>query len=189
MEALPPAPAAVSWVDNPNVGNFNPGKKAGQAIFEKKKKVLKEQKHLTATKNDAQAIRHFLENKAQALGKGVTRIPITYDAVKDPTKWGILLFEYSSILMNLFKYEAHKRFIKLVATVDPLPAAPFTVTTIDPANVDNNKKLFYSRVDSQVVAELIKNILTEDEYSKLMLKKNIFTFQDDTTFNERIEGP
>ena len=27
MAAVPPAPAADSWVDNPNVGNFNPGKK------------------------------------------------------------------------------------------------------------------------------------------------------------------
>ena len=31
--------------------------------------------------------------------------------------------------------------------------------------------------------------LTDAEYSKLMLKKNIFTFQDDTTRNELIDGP
>ena len=70
--------------------------------------------------------------------------------------------------MNLLLNEAHKRFRKPVATVDPLPAAPFTVTTLDPANVDDNKKIFYSRVDSQVVAELIKSTLTDAEYSKLM---------------------
>ena len=38
MVAGPTAPAADSWVDNPNVGNFNPGKKAGQAIFRKEEK-------------------------------------------------------------------------------------------------------------------------------------------------------
>ena len=91
--------------------------------------------------------------------------------------------------MNLLQHKAHKRFRKPVATVDPLPEAPFTVMTLDPANVDDDKKLIYSRVDSQLFAELIKNILTDAEYSKLMLKKNMFTFQDDTTGNKIIDGP
>ena len=89
--------------------------------------------------------------------------------------------------MNLLQREAHNHFNKRVATVDPLRVAPFTVKTLDPANVDNDKKLFYSRVDSEVVAELIKNILTDDEYSKLMFKSNKFTFQNDATGNERID--
>ena len=37
MVAVPPALAAESWVDNPNVDNLNPGTKSGQEIFEKKK--------------------------------------------------------------------------------------------------------------------------------------------------------
>ena len=91
--------------------------------------------------------------------------------------------------MNILQRRDHKRFINLVAIVDPLPVVPFTVTTLDPANVDADKTLFYSQVDSQMVAELIKNILTESEYSKLMLKKNMFTFQYDTTVNKIIDGP
>ena len=91
--------------------------------------------------------------------------------------------------MNLLQREVHKHFSKPVATVDNLPAAPLTVTTLHPANVDDKKKLFYSQVNSQVVAELINNILTDAEYSKLMLKKNMFTFQDDTTNNRIIDGP
>ena len=45
------------------------------------------------------------------------------------------------------------------------------------------------RVDSQVVAELTKNILTDAEYAKLMLKRSIFTFEDDTTGIDLIDGP
>ena len=90
--------------------------------------------------------------------------------------------------MNFLQREVHNRFINLVATVDILTASPFTVTTFDPANFDSDKKLFYSRFDSQVVIELIKNILTDAEYSKLMSKKNMLTFQDDTTGNKRIDG-
>ena len=90
--------------------------------------------------------------------------------------------------MNIFQQEAHKRFSNPVATVYLLPAAPFMVTDLDPSNADANKKLFYSWVDSHLVSELIKNILTDAEYSKLMLKNNMFTFQDDTTKNKRMDG-
>ena len=45
------------------------------------------------------------------------------------------------------------------------------------------------RVDSQVVAELIKYVLTDAEYAKLMLKRSIFTFEDDTTGIDLIDGP
>ena len=60
MAAVPQAPEADSWVDNLNVKKSNPGKKSGKAIFEKKKKGLKEENRLTATKKDSQAIRCFL---------------------------------------------------------------------------------------------------------------------------------
>ena len=40
-----------------------------------------------------------------------------------------------------------------------------------------------------MVAELIKNILTDAEYAKLMLKMSIFTFEDDTTGIDLIDGP
>ena len=71
--------------------------------------------------------------------------------------------------MNLLQREANKRFSKPFFEFDHSPVDPFTVTTIDPDNVDDDKKLFYSQVNSQVVAELIKNNLTNAEYSKLML--------------------
>ena len=142
MAAVPPAPAADRWVDNPNVGNFNPGKKSGQVIFKKKTKSLKEENILAATKKDAQAIRRFLENKALALGKVITQIPIVYDAIGDPTEWGNLLCEYGYIYMNLLQRESHKRFINLVSTVDLLTTAPFTVTTLDPEMLTLTRSYF-----------------------------------------------
>ena len=79
--------------------------------------------------------------------------------------------------MNILQHAAHKCFIKTVATVDPLTANPFTMTTIDPENVEDDKGIFYSWVDSQVVTELIKNILTDAEYSKLVLKRICLLFR------------
>ena len=132
MAAVPPAPAADSWVDNTNVGNFNLGTKAGQEIFEKKTKSLKEENRLTATKKDAQDISRLLENKAPWLGKVITWISITYDAVGDTNEWVNLLCKYGSISMNILQRKDHKRFRNPISTVDPLPTAPFTVTTFDP---------------------------------------------------------
>ena len=43
MTSVPPSPAADSWVDNQNVGNFNPVTKEGQAILERRTKALKEE--------------------------------------------------------------------------------------------------------------------------------------------------
>ena len=76
MAAVPPSPVVDSWVDNPNVGKFNPGTEAGQAIFENMTKGTKEENLLTATNKDAQVIRRFLKNKAPALGKVVTKIQL-----------------------------------------------------------------------------------------------------------------
>ena len=90
--------------------------------------------------------------------------------------------------MNILQRKAHKCFRNPVATVDPLCAALFKVTTLDPANVDADKKVFYYQVDSQVFAELINNILTDVEYSKVVLKQNMCTFQDDTTGTKIIDG-
>ena len=91
--------------------------------------------------------------------------------------------------MNLLKREVHKSFSDLVATYQPLPAALFLVTTLYSVNDDDDKKLFYYRVNSKVVAELINNILTDAEYYNLVLKNNMFTFLDDSTGNEIIDGP
>ena len=63
------------------------------------------------------------------------------------------------------------------------------MTQLDPANDPSHKELFYSRVDLQVVAELIKNILIDAEYAKLMLKRSIFTFEDNTTGIDLIDVP
>ena len=83
--------------------------------------------------------------------------------------------------MDRLQQEAHKRYSTEIVEGDALPPTPLKVTQLDPANDPSHKELFYSWVDLQVVAELIKNILTDAEYAKLMLKRSIFTFEDDTT--------
>ena len=91
--------------------------------------------------------------------------------------------------MDRLQQEAHKGYSTAIVEGDALPPTPFKVTQLDPANDPAHKEQFYSRVDSQVVAELIKNILTDAEYVKLMLKRIIFTFEDDMSGINFIDGP
>ena len=98
----------------------------------------------------------------------VTRVPQEYDAAGNVNAHGNLLTEYLSIEMNRLQREAHKRYSNAIAEGDELPPTPFKVTQLDPSKNHDHKELFYLRVDSQVVAELIKNILTDAEYAKLI---------------------
>ena len=88
----------------------------------------------------------------------VTIVPQEYDGAGNVTSHGNLLIEYSSIEMDRFQREEHKRYSDAIAEGDALPPTPFKVTQLDPAKNTGHKELFYSQVDSQVVAELIKNI-------------------------------
>ena len=100
----------------------------------------------------------------------VTRAPQEYDGAVNVTARGNLLTEYSSIEMDSLQRKAHKHYNNAIAEGDALPPTPFKVTQLYPDNNPGHKELFDSRVDSQVVAELIKNILTDAEYARLMLK-------------------
>ena len=112
-----------------------------------------------------------------------------YDDTGAVISHGNFLTQYSFIEMERLQREAHKRYSNEVAEGNELPLTPFSVTALDPANDADDKTKFYSRVDSQVVAELIKNVLTDADYAKLMLKRSIFTFEDDATGIDLIDGP
>ena len=118
----------------------------------------------------------------------VTRVPQEFDATDNVTAHGNILTEYLSIEMDCLQRESHKSYSTEIAEGDTLPPTPFKVTQLDLANDPAHKEMFYSRVDSQVVAELIKNILTGAEYAKLIFKRTIFTFEDDTTGMDLING-
>ena len=168
---------------------MNPSTKAGQAIFENKTKGLPADERFNGTKEDSHGICRLLQAKSTSMGAVVARVQQEFDAAGNVTAHGNLLTEYLSIEMDRLQRKAHKHYSTAIAEGDALPPTPFKVTQLDPANDPAHKELFYLREDSQVVAELIKNILTEAEYAKLMFKRSIFTFEDDTTGIDLIDGP
>ena len=88
----------------------------------------------------------------------VTRVPQEYDGAGNRTAHGNMLTEYSSIGIIFLQQEAHKCYCNTIAEGDVLPPTPFKAPQLDVANNPDHKVLFYLRVDSQVVAEIIKNM-------------------------------
>ena len=80
-----------TWHINPYYGKFNPSTKSGQAILEKKTKVLPADERFTATKKDYQVIFRLLHAKSSSLGAVVTRLPQEYDGAGNVTAHGNLL--------------------------------------------------------------------------------------------------
>ena len=104
-------------------------------------------------------------------------------------KWLSILKDYALISLKRCQRQAHNRYSTALAETDPIPTDAWKTRNIDPAANNDDKKSFYDRVHSQVVAEWLRNVLTSEDYEKLMRKKKHFTFTDDTTGVEAYDGP
>ncbi len=181
--------APIEWKVNPHHGNINPGTKQGQAIFEMKTRGLPEDKRLDLTKANAPAFRQYIKAREGDFGNVVTKIAIAFDAGGNPLKHANLITQHSMIQLTDVKREAHKRFATALAPGDEIPAPPHTAWDIDPANDNNDKKTFYSRVNSLVVATSIKNCLSVTGWDDLMQRKDSFSFLDSSTGELHYDGP
>ena len=182
-----PAVAPVSWVVHPYQVDFNPGTKQGEAIFRNKTKGLASDKRFTLQRKDAQSIRRYFAAKSDSLGSVVTRIPIAFDINANPVEFGNLLTDYGSIPMDTLIRNAHSTFANSIPQGQAMPPAPFQERVLDPSTVVTDQSIFYKRVHSLVVTELIKNSFTEEDYSKLMLRKKDFAFYDLNGY-ENVDG-
>ena len=184
---VPPTAPSVIWSENPLPGDFNPGTPSGQKIFLEKVKGPPEDKRVPLMNSRSAEIMAHLKVKEQVMGKVITHIPTTYTG-------GIagdfinLVHQSPSITMERVQREAHRRFGTVIDEADPIPALPWIARDLTPATVDDDKKTFYSRVHGNVVAEVLKNLLTPAGWDDLMLQKSKFTFTT-TDGNESHDGP
>ena len=181
--------ATENFQINPFHGDFNPGTVHGQKIFEQKTKGLPENERLTLTKKDGPNFRRLVESKSGEFGKCVTSIPIEIDNAGVTVKTASILKDYALISLERCQRQAHNRYSTALAETDPICTDAWKTRNIDPATNNDDKKSFYDQVHSQVVAEWLRNVLTSEDYEKLMRKKKHFTFTDDTTGVEAYDGP
>lgn len=179
---------SISWTDDPFQDRINPSTKTGQAIYIAKSKGLDEEKRIEVSKLNSEAIMSYLLTNEAQLGKLVTAIPI--DRNPDGTSSGKtanLLTQYSKITLDDVERQAHATFQTRLSEADVIPTK--SVRTIDPANVEADKETFYDRVDSNIIARLLKNTVTREGYESLLLQKDHFAFPDPASGVVKYDGP
>ena len=168
----------VVWKTNPMQGDFNPGTEAGSKIFREKTKGLPDSQRLPFSKSKANEIFQHMKAREAFLGNIVRAVPIRWNANGSVKLTANILTQYHQISLEDVQRAAFGRFHEPIAPGNPIPAAPFPLKTLDPASDDDDKKLFYQRVHSNVVATNIQNCLTPSGFDDLLLQKDKFTFSN-----------
>ena len=184
------APAAIEWKTDPCHGNFNPGTKLGQSIFQEKTKGLPENSRLELSKSNSSSIHKFFRSKEGQMGAVVSKVPFEYEGDGVTVrKTANLLSQYHQLSLENLQRSAHAYFNTTLAVGTAIPEAPFTARTLTPATSEPDKADFYKQVDSAVVAKLCENCLSTSGYNDLMLQKDKFSFVDSTTGQVKYDGP
>ena len=181
--------AAEIWTENPNHRKFNPGTVAGNKIFQYKIKGLDHDKRLSFESKNAPLFRRLLEAKEPAFGGIVSKVPVEWNDAGAAISFKNLVAEYSGIELETLQRNALARFDTAIGKDDEIPEAPHGKRTLDPANVEADKITFYDRVDSNVVAEWLKNVIDDVSFARLLLKKSVFSFVDAATGTVSFDGP
>jgi len=100
-----------------------------------------------------------------------------------------LLANFSEISLECLQRRALARYSTAIAETDPIPIArPWNKSVLAPATDPAHKVTFYDRVNSNVVHEWVRNILDDQGFSELLLKKEAFEFADPATGDIVFDG-
>ena len=113
------------------------------------------------------------------MGGVIKKPPTQFNADGTVKLTANLLTQYHQITIENVQRAAIARYNVAVAVADPITPYLFSMKTIDPGNNGNEKRQFYKKVHSRVVAHLIKNILLVTGYDDLILQQDKFEFYND----------
>ena len=177
------------WKTNPFAGDFNPGTKIGHQNFTEKTKGLPDSDRLALTKANANLIHSYLAAREANYGGVIRLIPIEWNADDSVKTTANLLTQHHLVKLEHVQRAAIERYSTPLAITDAVPDSPFETRALAPGTVEDDKKTFYLRVHSQVVATVIKNGLTPVGFQDLMLQKSKFSFKNPTTGEIEFDGP
>ena len=113
------------------------------------------------------------------MGDVISKIPTQFNADGTVKSTENLLTKYHQITLKNVQRAAIAKYNVALAVADPIPPSPLSMRTLDPGNNGNDKRQFYKKVCSSVVAHLIKNILSVTGYNDLLLQQDKFAFYND----------
>ena len=136
---------------------------------------------LDLTKKNSQEIHKYLRSSENLMGNVVTKLPIAHNPDGTVMTTANLITQYQKMTIENLQRAAFVRYNIALALGAPIPPVPFTMRTLDPGNGVDDKKQFFLRVHFNVVAHIIKNGLSVQKYSDLLLKKDKFAFYNAAT--------
>ena len=181
-------PAQEVWKSDPLQGDFNPGSKLGKDIFLEKTKGLPESERIPWTKANATRLLRYFRAREKHMHSCID-IPIEFNANGTVKKTANLLSQYRLITLTDCQRAAHGRYHNAIAATANIPAAPFQLKALDPANNQADKAQFYKKVASNVVAKIVENGVSVSSFEDLMLKKSAFMYQNPTSKEIEFDGP
>ena len=152
---------------------------AGKKIFLENTKGLATADQPPLSNTTAPKIMECLKIKEQLMGTVVTGVLTVYTAGVGSSLMN-LIHQSPSISLEIVQQGAHARFGTDLADGDTIPAQPWMSVSLDPENNNAEKAKFYTRVHANVVAEIVKNLLTPNRWDDLMLQQHKFVLMDIT---------
>ena len=176
----------TSYFTNPFTGDINPADtNAGQKLYLKATSELKER--LQISQANARDISAHFETDARNFAWGqVTNMIKTSDT---DTNGKSMPTNSRDLTLENVQKAALKIWGNNTATYNTALPNAFTVQALN--NIDNDaneKKTFFARVRSEMVAKRIENSITAASWKTLMLKKNEFTWKNTATGEVHIDG-
>ena len=112
------------------------------------------------------------------MGDVISKIPNQFNADGTVKSTANLLTQYHRITLKNVQRASIARYNMALAVADPIPPSPFLMKNLDPGNNSDDKRHFYKKVHSSVVARLIKNILLVTGYNDLLIQKELRDWRD-----------
>ena len=175
----------LTYFTNPFSGNINPTDQNGQKLYLKATSELKD--CLTVSQAHANDILSQFETDARNFAWGQVTNKIK-TSITDTTGKSIITNSRDLKLEDIQK-AVLKIWGDMTANYDTALPVSFVVQELN--NIDANedeKKTFYQRVKSEMIAKRVENSVTAASWKTLMLRKKDFTWTNNTTGEVHIDG-
>ena len=175
------------FVTDPYKADINPATDSGQKLFLKATAELDEKKKFDMIMDNSQKFIDLVTTDAQSFGWGelVYGIPVSISGTTVGTK--NMLDKYAEITLDMILSQAYRTWGSKTATVaDPVPN-DHVICDLDAASDQDDKKTFFRRVKSRMIAKRIKGYLKLSDWNTLKNQADKFTWT--SAEGDEYDGP
>lgn len=178
------------FITDPYQGDINPAdEKFGLRLFLSATEPRPAGLQFTVSQDKAKEILQAFEkdSTSYAWGELVHKVPVSVDNSGNDVKKSIIR-NYTEVTLHHVKQQALKLWGNKNATLDtPFPGV-LEVQNLDPANDENDRKLYFLQVRSRMIAKRIEGSITPASWNSLLQKSKDFAWMR-SNGNIEYDGP